>query len=73
MIRAVGHVGGRPLLLLGLSGENVARIVAGEAIAFDGLELGFDANVVIVYGRTEKAMTDDLDRRGLLGVIRASR
>jgi hypothetical protein len=52
VIKAAGTLRGRPMILLGLSGENIARLCADEPIVFDAAELGFDGNVVIVYGRT---------------------
>jgi hypothetical protein len=52
-------------MLLGLSGENVTRLAAGEPILFDGRELGFDGHVAIVYGRTEDDLADELRRHGL--------
>lgn len=68
MIRAGGRTGdGRPLLLLGLSGENWARLLAGEPIALDARPIvGVDCQVVIVGGRTEDAITAELERVGLL-------
>jgi hypothetical protein len=58
MIKAVGATGqGQPLLLLGLSGENVARLAAGEPISISPAamrKLGLPAmQIVVIYGRTE--------------------
>lgn len=54
MIRAAGKGGdGRPLMILGLSHENLSRPVADEPIVFDAADLGFDGRVVIVAGKTE--------------------
>jgi hypothetical protein len=55
MLKATGRTGdGTPLLILGLSGENVTRLVAGEPIRFNLSEVGMPpAEVVIHYGRTE--------------------
>ncbi|HZN77976.1 MAG TPA: hypothetical protein VFC00_40715 [Micromonosporaceae bacterium] len=66
VIKARGIVGGRRLLLLGLSGENVTRLMAGEPIRFDGAPYGFDGQVVIVGGRTEEAIVAELERHGLI-------
>jgi hypothetical protein len=68
MIKAVGRTGlGRPLLILGLSGENVTRLMADEPISFDLAELGLPPmRVVIVGGRTEDAITEQLAEHGLL-------
>lgn len=44
---------GRPLLLAGLSHDNVRRLMDGQPIAFDAAELGVDAILVIHVGRTE--------------------
>jgi hypothetical protein len=80
MIKAAGKTGlGLPLLLLGLSGENVTRLAAGEPIrirAQDVAALGLpQVEIVIHYGRTEgwrgtnlggAAMTADAPSPGLL-------
>lgn len=68
MLKAVGTTGdGRPLLLLGLSGENVTRLAAGEPIVFDLAEVGMAAcQVVICYGRDEADLVRQLVLDGLL-------
>lgn len=54
MIKARGQLADRPLLLFGLSGENVTRIVAGEPVEFDLADMGMSkCRIVIMYGRTE--------------------
>lgn len=65
MIKARGRTGdGRPVVLLGLSGENVARLVADEPIVFDLAQLGLGpCRVVILYGRTEEEIAGWLERR----------
>lgn len=70
MIKASGRTGlGLPLLFLGLSGENVTRLVAGEPIyihAGDLAALGLPAvEVAIAYGRTEQALADELAKNGI--------
>jgi hypothetical protein len=72
VIKATGRTGdGRPLLILGLSGENVTRLTAGEPIRFDTASVGLPPCVVlIVYGRTEDAIAADLKRH--LGATDAS-
>lgn len=71
MIKATGRTGdGRPLLVLGLSGENVTRLAAGEPIRFDLASVGMPPCVVlIVYGRTEDEIAVDLQRH--LGAVDA--
>ena len=68
MIKAVGRTGlGLPLLILGLSGENMTRLMADEPISFDLADLGLPPmRVVIVGGRTEDAITGQLAAHGLL-------
>lgn len=70
MIKAAGKTGlGLPLLMLGLSGENVTRLAAGEPIRVSAqhmAELGLpQMEVVIHYGRTEQDIVDDLESHGL--------
>lgn len=71
MIKAAGRTGpGQPLLLLGLSGENVTRLTAGEPIRIttaDMTAMGLPAlEVVIHYGRTEDDILAELKTHGLL-------
>lgn len=68
MIKATGKTGdGRPLVLLGLSGENVTRLMADEPIRLDLAELGLPPMVVVIVGgRTEDAITEKLTEVGLL-------
>lgn len=73
MIKAAGKTAiGLPLLFLGLSGENVTRLAAGEPVRVTAqhmMELGFPAmEVVIHYGRTEQAIIDDLESHGITTV-----
>ncbi len=70
MIKAAGKTGlGMPLLMLGLSGENVTRLAAGEPIRISAqhmAELGLPRmEIVIHYGRTEAAILDDLEAHGV--------
>jgi hypothetical protein len=61
MIKAAGQHNGRPMLVIGLSGENMTRLMAGEPILFDAEALGLPAmSVLVVGGRTEDAITADL-------------
>jgi len=67
VIKAVGSTGDGPLLLLGLSGENVTRLMADEPIRFDLAELGLPPMVVVIVGgRTEEAIAEYLHKTGLL-------
>lgn len=70
MIKAGGSNGlGQPLLFLGITGENVTRLAAGEPIrirASDLAQLGLPAvEVLIHYGRTEGDVLDDLRTHGV--------
>jgi hypothetical protein len=68
VIKAVGRDGlGRPLLIIGLSGESMTRLMADEPIKFDMAEVGLPPlTVVIVGGKTEDAITGQLTSVGLL-------
>ena len=79
MIKAAGKTAlGVPLLLLGLSGENVTRLAAGEPIrvsasAMRGLGLP-QLEVILHYGRTEDDILAELKAHGLeLGELRDER
>lgn len=70
MIKAAGVSNGKPLLILGLSGETVTRLMAGEPILLDTAPLGLpDMSVVIVGGRTEQTILDDLRAHGLIAPV----
>jgi hypothetical protein len=60
---------GQPVLFLGLSGENIARLTAGEPIrvsSADLARLGLPGmEVFIHYGRTEQAILDELKGHGV--------
>jgi hypothetical protein len=70
VIKASGRTGlGEPLLILGLSGENVTRLAAGEPIHIPSPQLaamGLPPMVVaICYGRTEQAILAEMREHGL--------
>jgi hypothetical protein len=70
MIKASGKTGlGEPLLLLGLSGENVTRLTAGEPIRVTSAqlrELGLPPMMIVIhYGRTEQAILDEIKVHGI--------
>ena len=68
MIKAVGETNGRPLLILGLSGENMTRLMADEPIRLNASELGLpDIEIVLVGGKTEDAILQQLRQVGLVG------
>lgn len=66
MIKATGaNAAGRKFLLLGLSGENVTRLAAGEPILFDMADIGEPGrDCIIVYGKTEQAIVQQLRDQG---------
>jgi hypothetical protein len=68
VIKAAGRDGlGRPLLIIGLSGENMTRLMADKPIKFDMAEVGLPPlTVVIVGGKTEDAITEQQPGAGLL-------
>ena len=70
MIKGVGRTGlGVPLLVLGLSGENVTRLAAGEPIRITAgqmAELGLPpVEIAIHYGRTEAAIMAEWKAHGI--------
>lgn len=70
MIRAkMTAPNGRKMLIVGLSGENVARLAAGEPIFKQMEDAGFPGmDLVVLYGKTEddaKASIDQLLTRVL--------
>lgn len=70
MIKAAGKTAsGTDLLFLGLSGENVARLAAGEPVRIgeEALRaLGLPEMVVVIaYGRTEQDILAELEEHGV--------
>lgn len=55
MLKAGGRTAdGTPLAFMGLSGENITRLVAGEPIKVNLAEWGLPScEVVVLYGRTD--------------------
>lgn len=47
-------------LLLGLSRGNIRRLTQGEPIIFDGRPFGLPADVIIMFGETEDAITAEI-------------
>lgn len=68
MIKALGITGeGTPLVILGLSGENVTRLVASEPILINLAELGLPPlQLSIVYGKTEEDIVAKLTAAGVV-------
>jgi hypothetical protein len=69
MIKATSKMkDGRPLLLLGLSGENITRMMAKEPISIDVGKLPDmpPMQIVIIAGRTEAEIADQLRSAGLI-------
>jgi hypothetical protein len=70
VIKASSRTGlGEPLLFLGLSGENVTRLAAGEPIRVNSAqmaELGLPPIVVVIhYGRTEADILAEVREHGI--------
>jgi hypothetical protein len=61
---------GRPMLLLGLSGENLTRLMANEPISVDVGQLGDgmpQMQIVLLAGKTEEEIAEQLRSAGLIG------
>ena len=70
MIKAASKTAlGEHLLFLGLSGENITRLAAGEPIrvtSADMAALGLPPMVIAIhYGRTEEDIAADLEAHGV--------
>lgn len=67
MIKAHGVDGqGRPVLFLGLSHENLSRLVADEPIVVDPAELGVDGPRICIFaGKTEDDMVAHIKAAGV--------
>lgn len=61
MIKAVGEAGGKRFLLIGLSDENIRRLINGQPIRFQLPEpLDPTSNVFIIAGTTEEIMMEQI-------------
>lgn len=70
MIKASSRTAlGEPMLFLGLSGENITRLAAGEPILIRSAqlaELGLPPMVIAIhYGRTEDDIVAELKEHGV--------
>jgi hypothetical protein len=70
MIKAASRTAlGEPLLFLGLSGENVTRLAAGEPVLITSsqlAELGLPPMVIAIhYGKTEQAILAEIKAHGI--------
>lgn len=65
------HDGPVDVILFGLSEGNVTRLKEGKPILIDGREvgLGVGVRVVIAYGQTEEALTEELTAYGFEGLL----
>jgi hypothetical protein len=62
VIKGVGRAGdGTPVVLLGLTGENMTRLMADEPIVVDLAEMGLPGmKIVLVGGKDEATMAAEL-------------
>lgn len=68
MIKATSATGdGRPMVWLGLTGENMTRLMADEPIAVDLAGMGLPPMVVVlVGGRTEREIIAQFESQGMV-------
>jgi hypothetical protein len=64
MLKAAGHTkSGRPLLVLGLDGENMTQLMAGEPMLIHAHTLGLpNITVVVIGGKTIEAIRADVEQ-----------
>lgn len=66
MIRAASTTNdGRPLVLLGLTPQNLQRLQEGEPILVDAAELGLDGRICITFGPSERRIAEALRALGI--------
>lgn len=68
MIKGTGQTGdGRPLLVLGLTGENITRLMADEPILINLADMDLpDTQIIIIAGKTDEDIAKKLTKHGLL-------
>lgn len=70
MIKATGTADdGSDVVMLGVSEENVKRLVAGDPIIVRMEELGMVGNLVIFYGKTEEEMATMFKKKFDIGEV----
>lgn len=70
MIKLAGRTGlGEPIVILGLTRENIDRLTAGQPVAITPRELAQldcpEVMIVIHYGETERDILDDFAAHGV--------
>lgn len=69
MIKALVTRSGAALVLLGLSGENMTRLMADEPILLDLADLGLPAcEIAIIGGKTQADIIAQLEQHGLVPI-----
>lgn len=61
MIKGRGSLDDKPLIICGLSEENLERLRAGLPILVALDDLGFTGSLLITYGVTEEALLQELE------------
>lgn len=75
MLKARSTAGdGTPIMMIGLSAENVTNLTAGDPIVFNTSELGLPpCHVLITYGRTEEAILHGMREKGVTTRVHRTR
>lgn len=67
MIRLTGETAdGRKFVLLGIDKENVRRLTSGHPIRCSAESVGIERDVIVAYGETLQAITDELAESGFV-------
>ncbi len=65
MIKAKAEGPNGPVLLFGISEENVKRMMSGNPVAINLAEMGMHGQILIIYGKTERAIIEELQANGI--------
>lgn len=61
MIRGLLNIGGKKIVVIGLSGENMARLMNNEPILFNLTELALpDQQILLIGGKDEITMSENI-------------
>lgn len=66
MIKLLAKLGGRKTILLGLTGENITRMMAKEPALIDLNEFGVEGQLVLCAGTTSRDILVDLVQAGIV-------
>ena len=69
MIYFKAQNGGRKLIIIGLTKDDAAKLFQGETKQFPGENVGFDGDVLVLGGESEKSIANRLQGNFAVGAL----